>query len=83
MSIHQRTKSLSVTGNQLSDTFFQLKVLNGNELTDAKFPAFAEKIGEFGYQRVLIFFKSISASSAIRRVRIVMWTRGRIKKWKI
>ncbi len=50
MSIHQRTKSLSVTGNQLADTFFQLKVLNGKELTDAKFPSFAEKIGEIGFK---------------------------------
>ena len=50
MSIHQRTKSLSVTGNQLSDTFFQLKVLNGKELTDAKFPSFAEKIAFQGFK---------------------------------
>ena len=50
MSIHQRTKSLSVTGNQLSDTFFQLKVLNGKELTDTKFPNFAQKIGELGFK---------------------------------
>lgn len=49
MSIHQKTKSLSVTGNQLSDTFFQLKVLNGRELTDAKFPSFAQKVAENGY----------------------------------
>ena len=49
MAIKQRTKSLSVTGNQLSDTFFQLKVLNGKELVDAKFPSFSEKIGEAGY----------------------------------
>jgi radical SAM/Cys-rich protein len=50
MSIHQRTKSLSATGNQLSDTFFQLKVLNGKELTDARFPAFAQKAAEAGYK---------------------------------
>ena len=50
MSIHQRTKSLSVTGNQLADTFFQLKVLNGKELTDTRFPAFAHKIGEVGFK---------------------------------
>lgn len=49
MSIHQRTKSLSATGSQLSDTFFQLKVLNGKEMTDARFPAFAQKIGEHGH----------------------------------
>jgi radical SAM/Cys-rich protein len=50
MSIHQRTKSLTATGNQLSDTFFQLKVLNGKELTDARFPAFAQKAAEAGYK---------------------------------
>lgn len=49
MSIHQRTKSLSATGNQLADTFFQLKVLNGKELTDARFPAFSQKIAESGF----------------------------------
>ena len=50
MSIHQKMKSLSVTGNQLADTFFQLKVLNGKELTDTRFPAFAHKIGEVGFK---------------------------------
>lgn len=50
MSIHQRTKSLSATGNQLSDTFFQLKVLNGKELTDAQFPQFADKAAEAGFR---------------------------------
>ncbi len=49
MSIHQRTKSLSVTGNQLSDTFFQLKVLNGKELNDVKLQSFHSKIAEVGY----------------------------------
>jgi radical SAM/Cys-rich protein len=49
MSIHQRTKSLSVTGNQLSSTFFQLKVLNGQALSDARFPAFADTIAQSGY----------------------------------
>ncbi len=50
MSIHQKTKSLSVIGNQLSDTFFQLKVLNGKELNDAKFPPFADKAAEAGFR---------------------------------
>jgi radical SAM/Cys-rich protein len=49
MSIHQRTKSLSVRGEALADTFFQLKVLNGHERTDAQFPPFAVKAGEAGY----------------------------------
>ncbi len=49
MSIHQRTKSLAARGEQLSDTFFQLQVLNGKEVIDAKFPVFANKIAEAGY----------------------------------
>lgn len=49
MSIHQKTKSLSVTGNQLASTYFQLQVLNGQELMDAKYPLFAKKVREAGY----------------------------------
>ena len=49
MAIKQRTKSLSVRKSDLSDTFFQLQVLNGKELVDAKFPAFAEKIAKSGH----------------------------------
>ncbi|NUO03288.1 MAG: arsenosugar biosynthesis radical SAM protein ArsS [Saprospiraceae bacterium] len=48
MSIHQRTKSLSASGNQLSNTAFQLKVLNGKEITDARFPAFADSLKASG-----------------------------------
>jgi radical SAM/Cys-rich protein len=50
MSIHQRTKSLSVRGSQLADTFFQLKVLNGKEIVDDKFTPFAEKIATVGFR---------------------------------
>jgi radical SAM/Cys-rich protein len=49
MSIHQKTKSLSAKGSQLSDTFFQLNVLNGNAVVDAKFPLFGKKIAEVGF----------------------------------
>lgn len=49
MSIHQRTKSLAARHSDLSDTFFQLKVLNGKELTDAKFPAFGQSIRQAGF----------------------------------
>lgn len=49
MAIKQRTKSLKARQNDLSDTFFQLKVLNGKEMSDAKFPVFAEKIADAGY----------------------------------
>ena len=40
----QKTKSLKSTGNDLADTFFQLDVLNGKQVSDAKFPAFANKV---------------------------------------
>jgi radical SAM/Cys-rich protein len=49
MSIHQRTKSLSARGEALANTFFQLQVLNGKELNDIKFPAFAQKAAESGF----------------------------------
>lgn len=45
----QRTKSLSARGEALADTFFQLKVLNGKELSDVKFTPFAEKIAPTGF----------------------------------
>lgn len=37
-------KSLAARGNALSDTFFQLKVLNGQAMTDARFPTFGQVI---------------------------------------
>ncbi|MBN8677024.1 MAG: arsenosugar biosynthesis radical SAM protein ArsS [Chitinophagales bacterium] len=49
MSIHQRTKSLSVRGEALADTFFQLKVLNGKELSELQFQPFQEKIRLAGF----------------------------------
>ncbi len=49
MSIHQKTKSLASRHSELSDTFFQLKVLNGKEVTDARFPAFSETIRQAGF----------------------------------
>jgi radical SAM/Cys-rich protein len=49
MAIKQRSKSLSVRGSELSDTFFQLKVLNGQEMIDAKFPKFRDRILEHGH----------------------------------
>ena len=49
MGIHQRSKSLSARHSDLSDTFFQLKVLDGSALTQARFPAFADKIASAGY----------------------------------
>ena len=49
MSIHQRTKSLASRHSDLSDTFFQLKVLNGKERTDAHFPLFGDMIKQAGF----------------------------------
>lgn len=49
MAIKQKTKSLSARKEDLSDTFFQLQVLNGKELVDAKFPSFAQKISDAGH----------------------------------
>lgn len=50
MGIHQRTKSLAARHSDLADTFFQLKVLNGKERTDARFPAFGEHIKHAGFE---------------------------------
>ena len=50
MAIKQKGKSLSVTGNELSDTFFQLEVLNGKKMVDATFPSFAGKLKEEGFK---------------------------------
>jgi radical SAM/Cys-rich protein len=45
MGVKQRSKSLSTTDNKLSDTFYQLQVLNGNALVDEHFEPFIAKIG--------------------------------------
>jgi radical SAM/Cys-rich protein len=49
MAIKQRTKSLKSTGNKLSDTFYQLEVLNGKDLADASMDKFADKLDGLGY----------------------------------
>ena len=49
MAIKQKTKSLKAKGNQLSNTFFQLKVLSGKELADSSFPSFVEKTSNLGH----------------------------------
>ncbi|MCB0641549.1 MAG: arsenosugar biosynthesis radical SAM protein ArsS [Phaeodactylibacter sp.] len=48
MGIKQRSKSLKSRGDQLSDTFFQLQVLNGNELVDEQFTKFTDKLADQG-----------------------------------
>ncbi len=45
MAIKQKGKSLQARDAQLADTFFQLKVLNGKEISDQKYPPFAEQVG--------------------------------------
>jgi len=49
MPIKQRSKSLKSRGTELSDTFFQLNVLNGKEVVDEQFPAFADRLANLGY----------------------------------
>ncbi len=48
MSIHQKGKSLAARGQALAETFFQLKVLNGQALTAAQFKPFEQAITEAG-----------------------------------
>ncbi len=50
MATKQKTKSLKSRGDDLSSTFFQLDVLNGKEVSDAKFPTFAKKVSDLGYK---------------------------------
>lgn len=50
MAIKQKTKSLRAKGNQLSDTFFQLQVLNGKEVLDASFPSFVSQLQDLGHR---------------------------------
>jgi radical SAM/Cys-rich protein len=49
MGVHPRTKSLAARHSDLADTFFQLKVLNGKEVTDVRYPAFSETIKQAGF----------------------------------
>ncbi len=45
MGVKQRSKSLSALHSDLADTFFQLKVLNGQEKVNDHFEAFSAKVG--------------------------------------
>ncbi|MFM2269318.1 MAG: hypothetical protein RL757_2759 [Bacteroidota bacterium] len=49
MATNHATKSMAARGNELSDTFFQLKVLNGKERSDAKFEPFAKAAARAGF----------------------------------
>ena len=50
MGVKQKSKSLKSRGTDLSNSFYQLNVLNGKEITDAKFPNFSEKVHNLGYR---------------------------------
>ncbi len=50
MGVKQKSKSLKARDNNLSDSFFQLDVLNGRQLMEEQFPSFAGKVGDLGYQ---------------------------------
>ena len=52
MAIKQRSKSLKSRNNNLSDSFFQLQVLNGKELVDAKFKPFAKQLANNGFPKL-------------------------------
>jgi radical SAM/Cys-rich protein len=45
MGVKQKTKSLKARSSSLSDTFYQLKVINGQELIDNRTTPFAVKAG--------------------------------------
>ncbi len=45
MGVKQRTKSLKKSKNALSDTFMQLKVLNGTDVEGKDFEKFGDKVG--------------------------------------
>ncbi|MBK8515483.1 MAG: arsenosugar biosynthesis radical SAM protein ArsS [Saprospiraceae bacterium] len=45
MGVKQRSKSLSASQNKLASTFFQLKVLNGEEIMHDHFEPFTSKVG--------------------------------------
>lgn len=49
MAIKQKTKSLKARSEELSDSFFQLEVLNGKTLVDANFPKFSKQLSDIGY----------------------------------
>ena len=50
MGVKQKGKSLSARADQLADSFFQLNVLNGKEMTDKQFDSFTQKIKDLGHE---------------------------------
>lgn len=52
MAIRQRTKSLHARGNVLSDTFYQLDVLNSSAAEGPSIPRFADTLCNHGYEAI-------------------------------
>ncbi len=50
MAIKQKGKSLKSRHSELSDSFFQLNVLNGKAVADEKFPSFSAQIAKNGWE---------------------------------
>ena len=51
MGVKQKSKSLKSRGTDLSNSFFQLEILNGTqEKIDSKFPKFANKLKDLGHR---------------------------------
>jgi radical SAM/Cys-rich protein len=50
MGVTQKSKSLKASGNNLSNTFFQLDILNGKEFSDTKFPKFVDRVSNLGFE---------------------------------
>ncbi len=52
MAIRQATKSLASRLNPLSDTMYQLEVLNQKEMHVSEVPSFSAQLGQFGIDRL-------------------------------
>lgn len=52
MGLKPKSKSLKSRGVDLSESFFQLEVLNGKQATDAKFEPFANKVAALGHKQL-------------------------------
>jgi len=53
MGVKQRTKSLQARNNRLSDSFYQLEVLNNSRGQSAEIPNFSRRIADSGYEEGL------------------------------
>jgi len=53
MGVKQVGKSLSARNSQLSDAFYQLKVLSNTELIKLDIPRFSDRIKEGGLDKIV------------------------------